>query len=355
MQEVKIWEIVSSSEAVPLEARDKVDTEKLLEDTLVNNPEMLIPELKLVGRQTPTEGGPLDLLGVDGDGRLVVFELKRGILSRDAVAQIIDYASYLNSMGSSAISRHIADRSGENGIEEIEDFQQWYSDLGFDESDNLLPPRLFLVGLGADDKTQRMVDFLANTSSMDISLLSFYSFQHDDKTLVAKQVDVSGIPIPAERNKPTREEKWAALSNKARANGIGDLYGGVKMMFDENWFSPKQRPGSSYFSVKLRPNANRNRHPVNFAEVYPETNKIRIAYLRRAIDLCNNAFEIAVNDIPLQTWPRNKLPMDPTTKKIEFLLTTEDWHIHKDRLTQLTKTIYEAWQKSASVVSSESE
>ena len=49
--------------------------------------------LTLVGRQTPTEGGPLDLLGVDGDGKLVVFELKRGTLLRDAVAQILDYAS----------------------------------------------------------------------------------------------------------------------------------------------------------------------------------------------------------------------------------------------------------------------
>ena len=56
--------------------------------------------LTLVGRQTPTEGGPLDLLGVDADGRLVVFELKRGTLSRDAVAQVVDYASYLNAMES---------------------------------------------------------------------------------------------------------------------------------------------------------------------------------------------------------------------------------------------------------------
>ena len=58
---------------------------------------MLMPGLKLVGRQTPTEGGPLDLLGVDEDGRLVVFELKREMLSREAVAQVIDYASYLDS------------------------------------------------------------------------------------------------------------------------------------------------------------------------------------------------------------------------------------------------------------------
>ncbi len=60
---------------------------------------------------------PLDLLGVDEDGRLVVFELKRGTLSRDAVAQIIDYASDLDSKSDSTLAEHISDNSGVGGIE----------------------------------------------------------------------------------------------------------------------------------------------------------------------------------------------------------------------------------------------
>ena len=104
--------------------KGQTDTEELLEETLVKNPGMLIPGLRLVGRQTPTEGGPLDLLGVDEDGRLVVFELKRGTLSRDAVAQIIDYASDLDSMEwtwSTLGGAYITAKSGqEYGIESIE-------------------------------------------------------------------------------------------------------------------------------------------------------------------------------------------------------------------------------------------
>ena len=38
------------------------------------------------------------MLGIDEYGRLVVFELKRGTLVREAVAQIIDYASDLANM-----------------------------------------------------------------------------------------------------------------------------------------------------------------------------------------------------------------------------------------------------------------
>ena len=92
MEDIKLWEL-DGSKANPLSSNIQLESEQLLEDTLVANPNLLLDGLTLVGRQMPTEGGPLDLLGVDGDGRLVVFELKRGTLSRDAVAQVIDYAS----------------------------------------------------------------------------------------------------------------------------------------------------------------------------------------------------------------------------------------------------------------------
>ena len=44
---------------------------------LVATPEMLIRGVTLVGRQGPVETGFVDLLGIDKEGRLVVFELKR--------------------------------------------------------------------------------------------------------------------------------------------------------------------------------------------------------------------------------------------------------------------------------------
>ena len=61
-----------------MEPKNQTDTELLLEDISVERPEMLLRGLTLVGRQTTTDVGYPDLLGVDGNGRLVVFELKRG-------------------------------------------------------------------------------------------------------------------------------------------------------------------------------------------------------------------------------------------------------------------------------------
>ena len=168
-----------------------------MEDTLVNNPDLLLPGLRLVGRQTPTAGGPLDLLGVDRDGRLVVFELKRGTLTRDAVAQLMDYASALDSMDADELLEHISDRSGGRGIERIEDFQEWYES---EDLESIKPLRMFLIGLGADDpqcRTRRIVDFLASNSNLDISLLTFHGFTHEGKTLLAKQVEVGSSDLEA--------------------------------------------------------------------------------------------------------------------------------------------------------------
>ena len=113
MDEIKIWTI-EDFQASLVQQTGWVDSEKRLEKILVKNPELLMPGLTLVGRQTQTAGGPLDLLGVDSDGRLVVFELKSGAASRDAVAQIIDYVSDLKNMDLDALVNHISDNSGKH-------------------------------------------------------------------------------------------------------------------------------------------------------------------------------------------------------------------------------------------------
>ena len=46
MDEVKIWALDGDSKVTPLASRDRTDTESLLEETLVRNPDLLIPGLE---------------------------------------------------------------------------------------------------------------------------------------------------------------------------------------------------------------------------------------------------------------------------------------------------------------------
>lgn len=196
MEELKIWSIDnnSSEKVTALDTAAQTESEGLLEDILARNPEMLADGLELVGRQTRTTGGPLDLLGVEPDGRLSVFELKRGTLSREAVAQVIDYASDLEDMDTESLYRHITEQSGNLGIQNIGDFEEWYRENYADDA-SLTPLRMVLVGLGVDGPTERMVNYLVR-SGVDITLLTFHCFEQDGKTLFARQVEVASSNTP---------------------------------------------------------------------------------------------------------------------------------------------------------------
>lgn len=223
--ELKVWALGDGAGVEVVESVT-VGLEEHLEETLIRRPEMLEPELYLVGRQTPTEGGPLDLLGVDGGGRLVVFELKRERLTREAVTQCIDYASALNVRTPEELADLIREHSGSGGVEEIDDFEEWYlerfegNDLG-----DLLPPRLVLVGLGVDARAERMARFLSE-GGIDISVLTFFGFRHSGETLLARQVEVArdGTVPSARPSGQSAAEKRQALQRRLAERGLTALF-----------------------------------------------------------------------------------------------------------------------------------
>lgn len=229
MKDIQVWNVSEPGGAITAslcDAMDRTDTEKKLEDLLVEVPQIL-GDVVLVGRQTATDGGPLDLLGVDAEGRLVVFELKRGALTRDAVAQVVDYVSFLAEMDAQTLARHIEGRSGTGGIPKIEDFDAWHKEQ-FGSDAYTETPRAVLVGLGVDDTTRRMVDFLAS-AGMEVSLLTFHAFKAVDGFLLARHVEVHQAVKPkATGRKYTKSENQQFLTALADSLGVKTLLESMK-------------------------------------------------------------------------------------------------------------------------------
>ena len=350
MDEVKIWALEDGAETKLLESKSHTDSESRLEDAIVKNPDLLEEGLTLIGRQTQTEGGPLDLLGVDDVGRLVLFELKRGTLTRDAVAQILDYASDLESRNLDSLVDHISEHSGKHGIEKI-DFKEWYGqEFAGQDLELMRPLRMFLVGLSVDAKTERMVTFMAK-KGMDISLLTFHAFAHDGKTFLAKQVHVDppddSQPRPPIRRRPTKAEKMESLREQARENGVLDLFTAAQDMFRENWpVSMSTRPWEKGLDIRLRGTYTGKRSTRQYARIDPRWGEnVDLVFYPAAVGLYMDEFIRLSQKIPFKTWPPDReMNLRDGNVEAKFILAPDDWETHKDELYALTKAVYAAWQ-----------
>jgi RecB family endonuclease NucS len=97
-----IWRVGDKPTAL---APSSLKDEKLLENMIETDASILAEEWLIIGRQVQTAfGGFVDLLAIAPDGSLVVIELKRHKTPRDVVAQVIDYASWVEGLTADEIS-----------------------------------------------------------------------------------------------------------------------------------------------------------------------------------------------------------------------------------------------------------
>ena len=348
MEELKIWSSDNNRNAkvTALNTAAQTESEGLLEDILARNPDMQAEGLKLIGRQTRTTGGPLDLLGVEPDGRLSVFELKRGTLRREAVAQVIDYSSYLEDMDTESLYRHIADQSGNLGIQKIDDFEEWYRENYADDA-SLTPLRMVLVGLGVDEPTERMVNYLVR-SGVDISLLTFHCFEQDGKNLFARQVEVDSSNTPV--GPRHREPRLQRFRESIRSHGVDErLVDEVTRMFMRQTvsFSTEHSKTKRNFSLDYswyKPDPKKSA-----ATFFIETSKsgVKFGFCAVAVALVTpKAFDrLTAEGIEFERRPKTTyMQMGQFDEEYTVLLSSlEEWHEIKAQLIALVERVCEEY------------
>lgn len=324
--EIRIWAMDDvSHEAEPVSPADRVEREDYLESVLVKNPSMLMPDLKLVGRQTPIDSGNLDLLGVDGDGTLVVFELKRGKSTRDAVAQAIDYCSFLESLSDTDLAELVVKHSGKSGIDPIGDFEAWYGERyeGKDLSE-LRPIRMVLVGVGADATAQRMVGFLAERE-VDVSLLTFHGYRYGDRTLLARQLEGGeSRDIGSSSRRRRAAERRRRHEELTEQIGIDDVW---KDAVNKLGVADRERVRKSGITFHMRKITLGNANPTGSHSIVIDEARgmIRVTFYPASVHLCWDAF---------QRWKEKNLfefetpPNAPVTDKV-----SEQWYCSLDKKT----------------------
>ncbi|MEK7404979.1 MAG: endonuclease NucS domain-containing protein [Acidobacteriota bacterium] len=219
---IKIWEI-SGEQLKPVEDSNLsvAHVESELETWICRNAELLGDRLLIIDRQRDIPGvGRLDLLGIDEAGRLVIVELKRDRTPREAVAQALDYASWLDSVNEDEIEAHAEQH-----------LQRPLSEAFFEFFQTELPEytcqnhRIVLAAPRLDESAERIINYLAERHGIEINAVFFrYCKLTDGKELLARSVLVAeDTRPPGHKRKPPAFEQLLAIATDKHTTAILEI------------------------------------------------------------------------------------------------------------------------------------
>lgn len=255
--EIKVWH-VGKSGVQAIESTHPT-TEADLEKWITESPEILGDDLLLIGQQKTLTGvGRFDLLALDSDGRIVVIELKRGISAREAVAQALDYASWLDTSTEEEI-REIANAYLKN---KKKDLDQAYIDE-FDYELGRIDPqdhRILIVGASLDSSTERIINYLAERHSIDINAILFTHCQlPSGESVLARTVLVPEKQRQKRRSlEPTDEE----IYKLAESRGVTQILEQCRVLGKLENIREQRTPGAGGASYRYWRRCNDDREKV---------------------------------------------------------------------------------------------
>ncbi len=224
--EIQLWEIkdgklVQSETSMAETGRTEFED---LERWIKNSPEILGDDILIIGEQIQTKSGPLDFLGIDKSGNMVIIELKRDRLPREALAQAIDYASDISSWDIERLNQECSKYSGQP----LEDYiTENFEDVDWEDISINQFQKILLVGTSVDEALQRMIEWLSDIYSVSINALVFkYTKTSNGDEVIAK---TTIIPEEVEKEKSQRHQRkiyaerhilrkefWTELLEKAK-------------------------------------------------------------------------------------------------------------------------------------------
>lgn len=217
--ELTVWKLREEPEKITFSS---IDSEAKLEDTLVKDISLVSPGLMLLGRQVATAYGKfIDLLAMDRDGNLSVIELKRNRTPRDVVAQLLDYASWVDSLRYDDLSTIYSEQHPGRKLEE-----------GFDEFFGASPPEtlneshnLVVVSSELDPSSERIINYLGDNYGVPINAVFFRYFKDGESEYLTRTWLIDPKEAITKDRGKKKQEPW---------NGR-DFYVSQGEYDDQNW------------------------------------------------------------------------------------------------------------------------
>ncbi len=172
---------INDNDLIAYKERDfKIDnTEEILENWFENNPKAIFEDEKvfIIGRQVATNlGKAIDLLGLDKNGNAVIIELKREKTPRETVAQILEYASYIEQLNYEELEQIASQYFSEENFNLIEKHKNFFN-VGTDTPVAFNKEQILII-VGQDiTKEIKQSSIFLNKKGMEVNCLEFRYFK----------------------------------------------------------------------------------------------------------------------------------------------------------------------------------
>jgi len=234
---IKTWEIINDElkeieeSLVNAERKEKDHLEKWIK----TNSKILGEDILIIGEQVFTKSGPLDFLGIDSSGNLVIVELKRSRLPREALTQAIDYASDVSSWDMNKLNEVCLEYSNQS-LEDI--ISEKFEGIELEELVINKAQRLLLVGFSVEESLSRMIEWLSSNYDIGINaiILNYIKTSSGDE-LLSKTVI---IPEEIEKAKSDKKKFKILMSDEPGEYSPEELKDLLIKYFSKNLYSVRR-------------------------------------------------------------------------------------------------------------------
>lgn len=221
--EIRLWQIENEKpQPIP---RQKLDLEARIENWIRDDIGLVNSDLFIIGQQVSTGyGGVIDLLALDSVGNVVILELKKDKTPRDIVAQVLDYASWVEKLGHDEI------QALANGFLKPKTLENEFRNRFQTDLPDVLNERhrMYVIASSLDSATERIVKYLSETHSVDINVATFAYFKTSGGELLGSSLllDDEQVQVRAgttsKRQPPRTWEEFRVLAEQRGVLGLYD-------------------------------------------------------------------------------------------------------------------------------------
>ena len=245
MASIGIWRIQPTG---PVKLKEGgAGLEKQLEEWIEKDPSLLQSGLEIVARQMNLEGGRLDLLALDPQGRWVIIEIKAGALRNETIGQAFYYVSVIGRMPFDMLQAKVNEylQTKSSNLDAI------LKKLGLaassvDEGRDL---QVLLVGTSLATGLDKVVNYLTEKYEFPISTIAFDVFQDvsGERILVRKLTD-DDTPVVITPQLPKSKISMESLCMLADQNGIGMIFRKIAAAANSHGMVTRTYTGSVMFA-----------------------------------------------------------------------------------------------------------